>query len=67
MEDQCISHERLSASGQNAPFNARATGRKASSEIETARKLGVDETEAGHGRAFGEVGLKKPKKGRRKK
>lgn len=30
--------------------------------IETARKLGVDETEAGHERAFGKVGLKKPKK-----
>ena len=35
--------------------------------IETARKLGVDETEAGHERAFGKVGLKKPKKGKRKK
>jgi hypothetical protein len=30
--------------------------------IETARKLGVDETEAGHERAFGRVGLKKPRK-----
>ena len=29
--------------------------------IETARKLGVDETEVGHERAFGKVGLKKPK------
>ena len=29
--------------------------------IETARKLGVDETEAGHG-AFGKDGLIKPKK-----
>ena len=27
--------------------------------IETARKLGVDETEAGHERAFGKVGLQK--------
>jgi hypothetical protein len=35
--------------------------------IETARKLGVDESEAGHERAFGKVGLKKPKKGKRKK
>ena len=35
--------------------------------IEIARKLGVDETEAGHERAFGKVGLKKPKKGKRKK
>ena len=30
--------------------------------IETARKLGVDETEAGHERAFGKVGLKKKRK-----
>ena len=30
--------------------------------IETARKLGVDESEAGHEKAFGKVGLKKPKK-----
>jgi hypothetical protein len=30
--------------------------------IETARKLGVDETEAGHERAFGKVRLKKAKK-----
>jgi hypothetical protein len=29
--------------------------------IETARKIGVDETEAGHERAFGKVGLKKLK------
>lgn len=35
--------------------------------IETARKLGVDETEAGHERAFGKVGLKKPRKAKRKK
>ena len=35
--------------------------------IETARKLGVDETEAGHERAFGKVGLKKPKKQAKKK
>jgi len=35
--------------------------------IETARKLGVDETEAGHERAFGKVGMKKPKKTKRKK
>ena len=32
--------------------------------IETARKLGVDETEAGHERAFGKVGSKAPKKKR---
>lgn len=30
--------------------------------IETARKLGVDETEEGHEKAFGKVGLKKAKK-----
>lgn len=35
--------------------------------IETARKLGVDETEAGHEKAFGKVGLKKPKKPSAKK
>lgn len=35
--------------------------------IETARKLGVDETEAGHEQAFGRVGLKKPRKKPRKK
>jgi hypothetical protein len=35
--------------------------------IETARKIGVDETEAGHERAFGKVGLKKPKKRSTKK
>ena len=38
-----------------------------SKRIETARKLGADETEAGHERAFGKVGLKKPQKGKRKK
>lgn len=32
--------------------------------IETARKLKVDETETGQERAFGKVGLKKPKKGK---
>lgn len=35
--------------------------------IETARKLGVDETEGGHERAFGKVGLKRPKKKASKK
>jgi hypothetical protein len=35
--------------------------------IETARKLGVDETEAGNERAFGKVGQKKPKKAKPKK
>ncbi len=34
--------------------------------IETARKLGVDETESGHERAFGKVGLKKPKPPKKK-
>ena len=29
--------------------------------IEKARELGVDETEAGQEKAFGKVGLKKPK------
>lgn len=29
--------------------------------IETARKIGVDESEEGHERAFGKVGLKKPR------
>ena len=35
--------------------------------IETARKLGVDESKAGHERAFGKVGLKKPRKPKRRK
>jgi hypothetical protein len=35
--------------------------------METARRFGVDETETGYERAFGKVGLKKPKKARRKK
>ena len=34
--------------------------------IETARKLGVDESEAGHERAFGRVGLKKLKSRKKK-
>jgi hypothetical protein len=34
--------------------------------METARKLGVDETEAGHEKAFGKVGLKKGRKARAK-
>jgi len=35
--------------------------------IEEARKLGVDETEAGHEKVFGTVGLKKPKQPPKKK
>ena len=32
-----------------------------------ARKLGVDDSEAGHERAFGKVGLRKPKRRRKTK
>lgn len=35
--------------------------------IEAARELDVDETEAGQERAFGKVGLKKPRKPKDKK
>jgi hypothetical protein len=35
--------------------------------METAHRFGVDEAETGYERAFGKVGLKKPKKARRKK
>jgi hypothetical protein len=35
--------------------------------IETARELGIPDTEAAQEKAFGKVGLKKPKKTKRKK
>ena len=50
---------------QGIPISARiakATVGGPKRFIQTARKLDVDETEAGHEKAFGKVGLKKPKK-----
>ena len=35
--------------------------------IETARELGIPDTPEAQERAFGKVGMKKPKKGKRKK
>jgi hypothetical protein len=35
--------------------------------VEAARELGISDTEAAQERAFGKVGLKKPRKGKRKK
>ena len=35
--------------------------------IETARKLGIPDAEAAQENAFGKVGLKKPKRSKRKK
>lgn len=53
----------LSTPGAKAVLRRMKTKEQEQSKrfIETARKLGVDETEAGHERAFGKVGLKKPK------